>query len=306
MAETTIVICYQAGTAPMMDACLASIARHSESCDFELLVLAANANALAEVAATDGWERMNGIALCVGSVVPVEGAVTKAHGAMLDGAIPEQIETPYILTLDSDCFPVADGWLDELVGMVKNPEVGCAGILHPWAPPSSDMAKNKLEWRVRSQHCWNNTHVACQIAPVAFLMEHGLKYGAGDDTGLEVPRTAWGAGLRVEGFKPTRCPNSSTDFDAELNRYVSVVFGDKVYHHGGYTRTSVHGDDHVFNASFGWVQELVVAYRGAEFLLEDENSYQYRFDREEEVAAEKMQRLFGLRDQRMSDKGGEG
>jgi hypothetical protein len=38
---------------------------------------------------------------------------------------------------------------------------------------------------------------------------------------------------------------------------------------------------------------------GAEFLLNDRFSYKFKFDREEAVAKEKMQRLFGLKAQRM-------
>ena len=46
-------------------------------------------------------------------------------------------------------------------------------------------------------------------------------------------------------------------------------------------------------------QNKILEDGSADFLLDDENSYQYKFDKEEEVSEEKMQRLFGLRDQRM-------
>jgi hypothetical protein len=73
-----------------------------------------------------------------------------------------------------------------------------------------------------------------------------------------------------------------------------------VYHHGGYTRKSVLEEEKTFNESFGWVQPLILEKEGAEFLFEEDNSYRYEFDKEDLVAKEKMQRLFGLKQDRMS------
>jgi hypothetical protein len=225
--------------------------------------------------------------------------IGRPHGTMLDCAI-ESIDTKYILTLDSDCFPIADGWLGELFGMMA-PDVACAGILHPWSPPPDDMPKNKIEWRVRSQHCWETTHVACQLVRKSFIIDHKLKYGTGDDTGLDIPKRAKEIGMKVVGWMPSRCakPTNPT-FDAEFNRYVCIVWGDRVYHHGGFTRKSVFGEDKTFDKNFGWTLPLILDQKGAGFLLNDENSYKFKLDKEEEVAKEKMQRLFGLKKDRMS------
>jgi hypothetical protein len=71
-----------------------------------------------------------------------------------------------------------------------------------------------------------------------------------------------------------------------------------VYHHGGYSRNR-DTSDMVFGKSFSWCEELVVWGHGAQFLLNDRFSYKFKFDREEAVAKEKMQRLFGLTNQCM-------
>jgi hypothetical protein len=222
---------------------------------------------------------------------------------MLDEVIPREItsDSEFLLTLDSDCFPIADGWLTDLIE--KMGEASLAGILHPWAPPPSDLPHANLEYRVRSQHCWQTTHVACQLVSFSFyreLYERGCRFNKGDDTGLLVPKMVKDSGGKVDGFKVSRCPVVwEGDLDPEFNRYSSLVFGDKVYHHGGFSRSKVGKDDAVFKTSFGWCEDLVLWGRGAEFLLNDRFSYRFKFDREELVAKEKMQRLFGLQNQRM-------
>jgi hypothetical protein len=218
---------------------------------------------------------------------------------MLDQVVPGMVGQPFVLTLDSDCFPIADGWLSELLGMMSDEEVGCAGILHPWAPPSPDMTANLIEHRVRSQHCWETTHVACQLVRMGGWRDD-MRYSSGDDTGLAIPASLKRSGKGCEGFRPTRCPVSRTELDPEFNRYVGVVYGDKVYHHGGHTRIVAEGDAPVFGASFGWALDEVEKFgEMAGWLRDDLLTHRYRFDREDEVAAEKMQRLFGMTAGRM-------
>jgi hypothetical protein len=220
---------------------------------------------------------------------------------MLDEAV-RNIPCPheFVLSLDSDCLPVADGWLSGLVGIMSHPKVGAAGILHPWAPPP-DMPRKMIEWRVRNQHCWETTHVACQLIRQSSFGRLGLKYEEGDDTGLGMIQKIKANGLICGGYKPTRCPVSRTTFDPEFNRYVGVVYGDKVYHHGGYTRTEVGSDGPILSNSFGWALDRVLEVKGAEWLLDDSVSYKYVFDKEADVAAEKMDRLFGFRKERKEE-----
>ena len=291
----TIVICYQKGTALMLSACLASIVRHTKDVPYliEILTKQGDADDALGVLALDYPDiRIHEIPIPLGES-------SKIHGALLDSFIPSSIATKYVMTLDSDCFPVADGWLSDLLDMLgKGAHI--SGILHPWAPPPADMKKTKIEWRVRSQHCWETTHVACQLTHTSCLQLLQVKYNMGDDTGLTVPMEAKKRGWIIDGFKVSRCAKPVVGkIDPEFNRYVSLVFGDKVYHHGGFSRTTTLGDEPMFDSEFGWVRDRILNDKGAEFLLDDSVSYRFKFDREEDVAVEKMQRLFGLKSQRM-------
>lgn len=291
--KVDIVTCYKAGTSGMFKACLESIHKHTKEILYDVVVLTKWGDADDELGEL---EREYGLIVEEVSVPP--SSASKVHGFMLDSFIPAGTDSEYVLTLDSDCFPVADGWLSDLANLLQE-GVAVAGILHPWAPPPADMEKSKIEWRVRSQHCWQNTHVACQLIRVEDLEKLGVKYNDGDDTGLAIVKEAQKRGWTVDGFMPTRCAKPAAGkIDPEFNRYVCMIYGDKVYHHGGFSRVTG-GDEPVFKDDFGWVTERVIKEQGAEFLLDDANSYKFKFDREEKVAAEKMQRLFGLKSQRM-------
>jgi len=302
MAQVTIVICWRQGTENMLTACLKSIQQHTREIEYEVLLVNAE-----EEEGIQSTPRLTDVVFLknlryIGLPMTPEKASSKTHGKMLDAVIPSQIYSPFLLTMDSDCFPVADEWLSELINMLEKGAT-LAGILHPWAPPPVDMPKSKLEYRVRSQHCWNNTHVACQLIRTEdyrALYDRGCRYNAGDDTGLSLPRMIADAGGKIDGFKVSRCPIVwDGNLDPEYNRYVCLVYGDKVYHHGGFSRQRTEGDEMVFSKSFSWCEPLVLWGHGAQFLLDDAFSYQFKFDKEELIAAEKMQRLFGLASQKM-------
>lgn len=282
--SVAIVICYQEGTGRMLDACLSSLRRHTHY-PHNITVLTSRA----DDALLDLRDDFN---FHLREMEVPKATLYGVHGAMLDLFLPHGVYDEFLLTLDSDCFPVADGWLPRLVKMMKN---GCriAGILHPWAPPPEDLSPQKIEWRVRSQHCWLSTHVACQMIRPADLASLGKKYSTGDDTGLSIVKEARARGWEIDGFMPTRCPKfMDSDDDPEFNRYSCVVFGDMMYHHGGFSRGEM-GDKRPYQKEIGWVTPRVLEEKGAEFLLQNDMSYQYKFDSEEEVAKEKMERLFG-------------
>lgn len=287
----TIVICYKAGTGDVLSVCLESIESHTKSIPHKIVILTAKGDVDNSLIALKSY-----FIFKIQEVELEPGIkMTKAHGAMLDSYIPSQIDTEHVMTLDSDCFPMADRWLDNLMDMMNN-GAEVVGILHPWAPPSPDMNKKRIEWRVRSQHCWETTHVACQMMRTDRLRELGAKYIAGDDTGLAVLVAAKAKGWKVDGFKVTRCPKPLVGrLDPEFNRYICLVFGDMMYHHGGWTRTSVCSDSPIHNDEFGWVRERILKERGADWLLDDNVSYKFKFDKEEAIAKEKMDRLFGMK-----------
>jgi hypothetical protein len=222
----------------------------------------------------------------------------RVHGSMIDEFLTgcDLAGDELIMTMDSDCFPIADGWLDGLIAMMDS-GAKVSGILHPWAPPPKDMDRKLIEWRIRSQHCWESTHVACQMIRASDLWSmrydvDPVSYSGGDDTGMLIPLRAHQLGWKIDGYKVTRCPKPAESADPEFNRYASLVFGDMIYHCGGFTRIRM-GDTPVMEENYGWARKRMVECEGAEFLLDGDHSHRFRFDREEEVAKEKMCRLFG-------------
>jgi hypothetical protein len=282
--KTSILICYKSGTAGMLWTCLRAIKKHTvANCEVNVVY-----NCIEPFDASD----------CITEdvkTIPVEVSDTssgsKIHGNMLDEAI-KQIDTELLLTLDSDCFPIASGWLQGLIDK-KVEGIGMTGILHPFEPPDVGLSYTSIQYRVMNQHNWNNTHVACQLVDTDFIKSNGLSYAAGDDTGLAINAFVRKQGLIMDGYKASRCPKPESDYDAELNRYACLVFGDKVYHQCGATRSDLvweklHGNN------FNWARQRVLLEGGAEWLLNDEYSYRYRFDREDEVTKHKMDLMFGL------------
>jgi len=294
----TIVICYRPGTAEILKVCLSSLERHTNQ---EVVCIVATTKT------DDGlMDLQMGHQFTIIETDVSSEPLFRIHGNMLDKVIPSDIQTEYLLTLDSDCFPVADGWLQDLLDMMGESRV--VGILHPWAPPPDDMLRMKMAWRIRSQHCWNRTHVACQMIRTNDYKELqgvGVSYSGGDDTGLLIPMRAQERGWGITGFLPTRCPLPSAPddvssvpdrtipFDPEFNRNCCVVYGDKVCHIGSYT-LSKYGNGKPDSEPFEWAVERILAESGAEFLLQDRLSYRYQFDREEEVAEYKMNLIFGV------------
>jgi hypothetical protein len=288
-SRTTIAVCYKAGTQDILRIWLYSVSDFSRNLPNIFIVTADEQSTLeAHDCCTEWLPKANVVQVSLGEV-----PTTRIHGAMLDQFLSGNlVDTEFFMTMDSDCFPVADGWLEGLEKMMDD-GAKVAGILHPWAPPPSDMDQNKIEWRVRSQHCWDSTHVACQMIRPEDLKELGVTYSGGDDTGLLIPLNAKRLGWKIDGYKVSRCAKPFDKSDPEFNRYVCLIFGDKVYHHGGYTRIATQGDKPVMEDAYNWVKIELMRNREAEFLLMDEHSYQFKFDREEEVAREKMDRLFG-------------
>ena len=284
--RTTIAVCYKAGTQDVLLVWFSSVFQCTSPC--KVVVVTAD---------DKSYEEAFGFAQGLLDVEVVQVALpecptVRIHGTMLDVFLANHpVTTEFFLTMDSDCFPIAKGWLDGLEAMMDN-GAKVAGILHPWGPPPEDMDHSLIEWRVRSQHCWNNTHVACQMIRPADLKELGVTYAKGDDTGLLIPLMAGRKGWKIDGYKVSRCAKPKDASDPEFNRYVCLVFGDKVYHHGGFTRVAM-GDKPMLAEGCGWVWDQIVKNRSADFLLSDEFSYQFKHDREEAIAKDKMDKLFG-------------
>jgi hypothetical protein len=289
--RTTIVVCYKEGTMEILQIWFSSVIGYTRALDqIRIVVVTASDQARDEALEVSRLMPKTSVV----QVKPLDMPKARIHGAMLDAFLVEEgVGTEFLLTMDSDCFPVADGWLENGLVEIMDGGARVAGILHPWAPPPADMDHKKIEWRVRSQHCWDSTHVACQMIRMEDLNELQVTFAGGDDTGLLIPLEAKKRGWKVDGFQVTRCAKPEDESDPEFNRYVCLIFGDAVYHHGGFTRVAVGGDKPVLDEAYGWVRRELMNRREAEFLLHDEYSYRFKFDREEAVAQDKMDRLFG-------------
>lgn len=283
--SVAIVISYRPGDPQMLNICLDAVQQHTKV-DYEI-VIAVDGSAKE----FDAWQRRPNVQY---SFYEADESLwgSRRHGDMLNvvtGRVSLQGTHQWLLTLDSDCFPVADGWLGDLLFM-HDRKVGCSGILHPWQPPPPELSPDTIEWRIRSGWNWNNTYVACQLTRTHYGITNGLDYRDGGDTGLAFPENAHDKHHEVRGFMPTMCPQPDDDFDPEINRDVCVVFGDKVFHMGGASRDK---ESLIWpQQSFQKSRERVREEGHARWILNE--GYRYKFDKEDQVAEAKMQVMYAL------------
>lgn len=283
----TIVLTYVAGTERVLRTCLAALDRHDAGHPYRIHIYG-------DIEAAKEALRVKGNRDDI-DIVPVSlpdwMKGSDCHIAILDEAM--QTENGLILTLDSDCFPVADGWLAELVEWYGQGHL-LPGILWPWEPPSPDVKEKTMDWKVRNYHNWNNSWVACQLVHTDFIREFCLSYGGDvEDTGFALIDKVSELGRTIKGWMPTRCAKArrASAFDNEFNRLLCVVYGDKMFHIGGATQQTVgHNLDPL--GLFAEAVDRTLRHRGAEWILEDGNSHEYRFDREDEVVEFKMNRIY--------------
>ena len=145
-----VLVSYASGTSRMLETCLSALGRHDSGFagGVRVVVLTGDSQAFEEaknVAYDHG-------AACV--QYDVSGVTTSSgrHAKMLDMAVLDT-QAKHVLSLDSDCFPVADGWLAKIFAVGKD----VSGILWPWVPPPAGLDMKTIEMRLRRQHCWNNT-----------------------------------------------------------------------------------------------------------------------------------------------------
>lgn len=287
-----ILISYRPGDPRMLEICLDAVYRHTKV-DFEVVVAVDGTGA-----EFDAWGLVRPRMRL--SFHEVEGRGSERHGAMLDeavGRLQDEDAYEYLLTLDSDCFPVKDGWLERLL-MMASP---VSGIVHPFQPPDEAYGRNTFEYRVMSRWCYRNTHVACQVTPLQYTRKHKLSYQDEDDTGLAIPmfanekRTIPMVGMvncNIRGYLPTMCPAPDDNFDPELNRDVCVVFGDSVCHVGGGSRDK---ESMIWPAQhFQKARERVREEGHARWIFEDPDSHDYQFDKEFAVVQAKMRVMRAL------------
>jgi len=287
MKKVTVVVSAGGASERMLRACLCSLERHRGKTEFDVLVVCP-AHQSSVTSLVTSQMGIKGWAVVIDTPDHLSGS--RMHAMVLDAAL-RTVKTPYMLTLDADCFPVTDDWLDVLMEEIDD-GAAVTGILHPYGPPPEDLGKETLEFRIRSQLCWNNTHVACQLISMNVLKKLGVTFSHGDDTGLAIPKAAREAGLKVTGLKVTGCARPTEDVDLEYNREHCLIFGDRIYHHGGGARE----EQDRGSPSDVWrlVRKQVLDEGGAEFVLKD--MYRFKFDHEETIASQMANRIMrGMR-----------
>lgn len=282
---------YASGTQKMLEVALKAISRHDAgvSAVFRLIVDSRDALGLKEAGKFENQVEIRSYD------VGIAASGSGQHGRLLDRAIKD-VNTEYTLMLDSDCFPVADGWLRDLVWMLKaDVRVIASGIRWAWIPPflKSKEDMKTFEWRIRGFHNSDNLQPACQLVRTEQFLERGYKLADadGDDTNHGFMKKARADGYKIDGWNTTRCALPDIEFDTEMNRHESLIYGDKVYHHVGATRElreNVHGKPQIFQKA----RERVYLEGGAEWMLQPGNSYIYKHDREEDAACFKMNMMY--------------
>jgi hypothetical protein len=274
-----VTIIISAGGTPenMLRTCLKSIERHKNEVSFKILVVAPThqSNLPDKVCRDMGVEFMSFDADIDGS------SGSSVHATVLDESI-RHIDTPYILTLDSDCFPMSSGWIDRLMKGIDG-GASIVGIAHPYAPPQGDMSQTGMEYRIRSQLCFDTPHVACMLMSLSTLKKTGVGFSAGDDTGLGIVARAKSMEMQIGTMMPTACALPGDEF----NREMCMIYDNCIYHHGGGSREFQ--DKGKFGDEWKSIRERVVN-EGADFLI-NTPVYKYKFDNEEEVADKMVVRI---------------
>jgi len=278
----TIIPTYTAGTMPLIQTYFACMERHDAGCSYTMKMY----TDMAGKEEVESLCKEKGVEV-FGVDLPTEMTGTPKHARLLDAAIKK--EDGLVLTMDSDCLPVADGWLAELVEFHEQGAV-LSGILWPWEPPPKELPRDTIDYRVRKNHNWTNTWVACQLVSALWVKKHDLLYANGDDTGFELAEKAKELGLGMKGWMATRCAlpgQRGMGFDPEFNRIMCVVYGDKMLHIGG---ASGRAHQRILDpvGLYNEVVDRILCMKNADWVMEEGNNWRYTLEREAEVAELKM------------------
>jgi len=234
LAGDTTVLMATCGRSPFLDMALRRLRHHSPP---GLTTIVAHSGEAWEPIATTAraWEAR--------AIRVSEGPVY--HDRALD-AVRAQAATPYVVTLDSDAFPIADCWLERLVGPLAVDEHAVTvgpRITSPRSVREIPGRLNPFGYRI---------HVSSQATRTAFMRTRGVTFAtqppAPTDGGLDVseaitvfaleadlgvvslPWTAWKvfgtgavtAGCIYHAFYVTRQAVEAADF---LDRQLQDFFG---------------------------------------------------------------------------------
>lgn len=214
----TILIAYYR-TPDLIETCLKNIRQHSSSLLRRVIVI--------DNASGDGVGKTLG-----GGIVDwMELPLNCGHGQALDYG-SRHVETKYLVSLDSDAWPVADNWLEELVGALDGGAT-VAGVYHHrgYIHPSCLAIATKTFRRYR------------------LSFEPHLPERAGEDDRLG--RDRWDVGERISMVVRARGGNLRklrADRPQDPDRkMLGATYGGLVFHLWYGTRVLVEGDRPAFD-----------------------------------------------------------
>jgi hypothetical protein len=191
---------------PWIRLCLEQLERHTDAASYDILVW--DNSFLAEhLKLLEASPRV--------SVFSDRERKDVRHGRALDRLLRKvPAETEYVVALDTDAFPVRDGWLENLIGRLER-GASLAGV---W--------RDELAQEIRPY-----VHPSCLAARRKTLLELGVQFaraGGGQDVGQNLTAAVLAAGGRVSGLRRSNVRN--------VHFLLAGIYGDLVYHHGAGSR----------------------------------------------------------------------
>lgn len=223
---------------PWIDICLRQVERHSQGWDYQVLVydnsyLAAHRKAISRRArtrllpsapvalagrlATTTVSRLVQWLRLPPWLANANRFFERTHPAALDHLLDTATDGfDYVVTLDTDSFPVSDAWLDELVGACED-GAELAGVYRDEMAP-------RLQPFV---------HVSGLCMRRADLLDLGVSFsrGMGQDVGQNITEAV---ARRNGTIAPLRRSNK-----VNFHFLVGGIYGDVIYHHGAGSRRAM-------------------------------------------------------------------
>jgi len=191
---------------PWIDLCLRQIERHSSSASYEILVWD-NTWMPDHRELLDAHPRVK-------RFQPRDVGRELRHGQSLDRLVKKvHPRTEFVITLDTDSFPVRDGWIENLTGRLTD-DVWVAGV---WR---DEMLPKKPAF----------IHPSCLAVRLTTLKKLDARFAIGDgnDVAFNITRAVTEAGARTSRlFRSNR-------WNAHF--LMGALYGDLIYHQGAGSR----------------------------------------------------------------------
>jgi hypothetical protein len=245
---------------PWVDLCLCQIARHSKGWDYEVFVFD-NSHLKSHRTLMNQYPRVHvlprNLVAVMGRIanrIPmsrVGGCFERFHPKALDHLVSQvPSDFSYIVTLDTDSFPVREDWLGRLVGECER-GAAVAGV-----------HRNEMVPTIRPF-----IHVSGLCVRRHDLQTLGVSFGRrmGQDVAQNITDEFRRAGRMIAPLERSNAVN--------FHFLIGGVYGDVIYHHGAgsrraefWTTTDQQGDERVSatlrDAAFEDIDHLIAVLRG--------------------------------------------